>query len=116
MKFRSPYDNRSLTRDQCAFCKQTGHWKKDCSVLKKKNKLNEKSGKPSEVNVAKSDENKFDSSTSSLSITPSICYLDASEWLLDTGATYHICPRREWFSSLEKLDNGVVIMENDATC
>ena len=29
-------------------------------------------------------------------------------------ATYHICPRREWFSSLEKLDSGVVIMRNDA--
>ena len=32
------------------------------------------------------------------------------------GAIYHICPRREWFSSLEKLDNGVVIIKNDAAC
>jgi len=32
------------------------------------------------------------------------------------GATYHICPRREWFSSLEKLDSGVVIIENDVAC
>ena len=63
MKFRSRYDNRSLTRDQCAFCKQTGHWKKDCSKLKKKNKMKEKLGKPSEVNVTKSDGNESDSST-----------------------------------------------------
>jgi len=68
------------------------------------------------VNVTKSDRNEFDSSIFSLSITPSIYYSDASEWLLDTAATYHICPRREWFSSLEKLDSGVVIIGNDAAC
>ena len=71
--------------------------------------MKENSGKPSEVNVAKSDGNESDSSAFSLSITPLICYSDVSEWLLDMGATYHICPRREWFSSLEKLDSGVVI-------
>jgi len=51
--------------------------------------------KPSEVNVAKSDEKDSDSSAFSLFITPSICYLNALEWLLDTRATYHICPRKE---------------------
>jgi len=78
-KSRSRYRNRSLTRDQYAICKQTGHWKKDCPELKKKNKMKEKSEKPSEVNVAKSDENESNSSAFSLSITPSICYSDASE-------------------------------------
>jgi len=76
----------------------------------------EKSKKSSEVNVAKSDGNESDFSTFSLSITTSICCSDTSEWLVDIGATYHICPRREWFSSLEKLDSGVVIMRNDAAC
>ena len=52
----------------------------------------------------------------SLSITSLICYSDASEWLLDTRATYHIYPRREWFFSLEKLDSSIVIMENDVAC
>jgi len=115
-KSRSRYNNRSLTRDQCAFCKQTGHWNKDCPELKKKNKMKEKSGKPSEVNVAKSGGNESDSSAFSLSITPSIYYPDASDWLLDTGATYHICPKREWFYSLDKLDSGIIIMGNDVAC
>ena len=35
---------------------------------------------------------------------------------MDTEATYHICPKREWFSSLEKLNSGVIIMGNDAAC
>ena len=72
--------------------------------------------KPSKVNVVKSDSNDSDSSAFSLSITPLICYSDMSEWLLDTRATYHICPRREWFSSFEKLDGGLVIMKNDDAC
>jgi len=29
---------------------------------------------------------------------------------------HHICSRREWFSSLEKLNGCVVIMENDVEC
>ena len=32
------------------------------------------------------------------------------------GATYHICPMREWFFSLEKLDSKVVIIGNDVAC
>jgi len=62
-KSRSRYSNRSLTRDQCAFCKETGHWKKNCPKLKKKNKMMEKLGKLSEVNVVKSHGNESDSST-----------------------------------------------------
>ena len=78
--------------------------------------MKEKSGKSPELNVSKSNGNESDSSTFSLSITLSIWYSDDSEWLLDTEATYHICLRRKWFSSLKKLDNGVVIMGNDAAC
>ena len=29
---------------------------------------------------------------------------------------HHICSRREWFFSLEKLGCGIVIMGNDAAC
>ena len=88
-KSKSRYGNCSLTHDQRAFCKQTDHRKKDYPELKKKNKMKAKSGIPSEVNVAKSDGNESNSSAFSLSITPLICYSDVSEWLLDTGATYH---------------------------
>jgi len=39
--------------------------------------MKEKLGKPSEVNIAKSDGKESDSSAFSLSITPSICYSNA---------------------------------------
>jgi len=78
--------------------------------IAQKEKLKEKSVKTSEVNVAKSDGNNSDSSAFSFSITLSLCYSDASEWLLNTGATYHTCLKREWFFNFEKLNSGVVIM------
>ena len=60
------------------------------------------------MNVTKLDGENSDSSTFSLSITPSNCHSNASEWILDTGTTYHIYPRREMFASFGKLDGGVM--------
>ena len=63
----------------------------------------------------KSDGNDFDSSFFSLSITPSGCYSNVSEWVLDTGSIYHIYPRRELFTSFEELDSGLMSMGDDHT-
>ena len=41
-------------------------------------------------------------------------YSDA--WLLDSGCTYHICPKREWFNTYKSYDGGSVLMENDIVC
>jgi len=35
---------------------------------------------------------------------------------LETGATYHVCPKRELFSSFEKLDDGLMSICDDHTC
>jgi len=52
----------------------------------------------------------------SLSITSSGYHSDTSEWVLDTGSTYHIYPRRESFASFEELDGGLMPMRDDHTC
>ena len=36
--------------------------------------------------------------------------------MLDIGATYHVCPNRDWFSSFEKLNRFSVIMSDDRPC
>ena len=36
--------------------------------------------------------------------------------ILDSGASYHICPNREWFSTYEQVDSGNVLMINSAVC
>ena len=68
------------------------------------------------MNVAKLDGEDSDSSAFSLSITLSDCYSDVSEWVWDTGATYHICPRRKMFTSFGKLDGGVGSFGDGHTC
>ena len=41
---------------------------------------------------------------------------DNAEWILNTGATYHVCPNRTWFSSFEKLDGCYTVMNDDHPC
>ncbi|KAK9714879.1 hypothetical protein RND81_06G127500 [Saponaria officinalis] len=38
------------------------------------------------------------------------------EWILDFGASYHICPRREWFTTYEQVDEGNISMANSDVC
>ena len=36
-----------------------------------------------------------------------------NNWLLDLGASHHMCLHRSWFSSYQSIDEGVVYMGND---
>ncbi|BBH04849.1 hypothetical protein Prudu_016085 [Prunus dulcis] len=106
-KSRSKSRGKFPAKDECAFCRQKGHWKKDCPKLKNKEK--EKVG--SEANVAKSGDEDFEFALASSSADG-----HSTEWILDSGCTYHMCPIREWFSSFEELDGGVVLMGNNNAC
>ena len=48
--------------------------------------------------------------------TPTIGYSGDSEWILDTGGTYYVCPNRDWFFNFEKLDSCSVVMGDDRLC
>ncbi|KAJ4705025.1 Retrovirus-related Pol polyprotein from transposon TNT 1-94 [Melia azedarach] len=37
-------------------------------------------------------------------------------WILDSGASYHICPRREWFTTYEQVNGGNTSMANSSVC
>jgi hypothetical protein len=38
------------------------------------------------------------------------------EWLLDSGASHHMCPHRSWFSKYQALDGSIVFMRNNVSC
>lgn len=37
-------------------------------------------------------------------------------WLLDFGASNHMCIHREWFKTYKSINDGVIYMGNDVTC
>ncbi|XP_015163237.1 uncharacterized protein [Solanum tuberosum] len=76
-----------LSKDECAFCREKGHWKKDWPKLKSKAKPN--NGKAAmDSNVADCD----DSDYSLVTIDPS---KSSDVWLMDSTCSYHICPNRD---------------------
>ena len=104
---------RNLKRNQCALFKELGHWKVDCPKAKGK-----KVESNTEANLAQADGSDEDSSVFSLSVTtpPPVDYSDNAEWILYTGATYHVCPNRAWLSSFEKLDECYTVMGDYHPC
>jgi hypothetical protein len=38
------------------------------------------------------------------------------QWLLDSGASNHICLHRNWFITYQSIDDGIVYMGNDISC
>ncbi|KAG8502413.1 hypothetical protein CXB51_000424 [Gossypium anomalum] len=40
----------------------------------------------------------------------------SEEWILDSGCTFHMSPNRDWFTTYETVSEGVILMENNASC
>ncbi|GKA88616.1 retrovirus-related pol polyprotein from transposon TNT 1-94 [Tanacetum coccineum] len=90
-----------LSKDECAFCHEKGHWKRDCPRLKTKD--NHYKGKAvAEANVTKCDDEESD-----LSLATSSSRNASEIWLLDSACSHHITPHREWFSNFEEHEEVV---------
>ncbi|KAG6389621.1 hypothetical protein SASPL_151093 [Salvia splendens] len=37
-------------------------------------------------------------------------------WILDSGASYHLCPHKEYFATYEQIDGDNITMANSAVC
>ena len=90
-----------LGKDECAFCHEEGHWKKDCPKLKKKDK-----GKS--MSNACVIEHGGDSNYSEFCLVGYQTIVGFDEWILDTGCSYHMCPHKKGFFKFEEVDDGVV--------
>jgi hypothetical protein len=40
----------------------------------------------------------------------------SDQWVLDTACTFHMSPKRDWFTTYELVDDGSVLMGNDVAC
>ncbi|KAE8695371.1 hypothetical protein F3Y22_tig00110718pilonHSYRG00113 [Hibiscus syriacus] len=97
-----------LSKDECAFCREKGHWKKECPKLKNKGKP-ERGKAVSESNVVEYDDGDSDFA---FAATPSTSC--SSSWLLDSACSHHMTPNREWFFDFKELKGGIVYTANNS--
>ncbi|RDX93346.1 hypothetical protein CR513_24405, partial [Mucuna pruriens] len=98
---------------ECHYCHKIGHIQKHCFLWKKENK--DKKGKSKEKD---DDHDRVTTATGDdlviLRDFESVNFVsDESMWIIDSGATLHVTPRKEFFTSYTAGDFGVLKMGND---
>ena len=98
---KSRSDFRDLKKNQCALCKELGQWKVDCPKAKSKKKESMTEANLAQVvsthaSTLQADALDSDSTVFSFSVTTlTVSFSDNSEWIFNTGATYHVCLNKD---------------------
>ena len=124
-KSRSKSRGRSSMKDiECHHCGKKGHFKRDCCTDKQekgKEKAKEDKSKSSvkieEINAVSEDEGDI-LLNSSLDAAHMVTTDDVilHDWILDSGASFHVTPHREWFTTYDAKRTGRVRLGNDYAC
>ncbi|CAL2259854.1 unnamed protein product [Prunus armeniaca] len=105
---RSKSKKKKEKKEGCFECGSVDHWKRNCKIWKeKKAKREGSSGSASAVTEHESDGELLSVTSGSKAFT---------NWILDTGCTFHMCAVREWFDTYKKVSNGEVLMGDDSSC
>ncbi|GAA0143537.1 hypothetical protein LIER_35758 [Lithospermum erythrorhizon] len=97
--------------DKCYYCEKLGHWKSDCYSFKRDHANSTVKSKKNDNNVGIIDHPQdltvFDE-------VGNVCYAsDEDEWVINSGAPFHVTPHKRFFSSCEFEDFGVAKMGNN---
>jgi len=104
--------NMSQSRDKktCWICGKDGHYKKQCFVWKESNKKFNSSEKGETSNVMEQVIDAAGLNVEDESNAVSEGHDD--EWIMDTGCSFHMTPRRDWFVEFDDSKTGRVKMAN----
>ena len=93
---------------KCWKCGKTGHYKK----YFKYKKVDKPKGSDSNSSTkAKT----FTKEGGDVYLASTATHADRDVWLINSGATYHMTPHREWFYEYEKYDGGDVFLRDEST-
>ena len=87
----------SGSRLKCWLCNKEGYMRKDCYARRKKYGDDE----PGEAAVV------VDQKDDALSVSDN---RHGDEWILDSGCSYHMTTRRDWFDHFQELNTGQVLL------
>lgn len=109
-------DGKRMDKDQCRYCKETGHWIKDCPNLKKpydpdysKKRKNKEDSKKETDNENDTKGFAFVTQMSAKSYPPEI-------WVADSGCTNHMTPYEHLFVNVKHGNYGNVQMADESKC
>jgi hypothetical protein len=98
------------SKHTCWFCGKYGHLKKD--FWKRQNASKEESTKEAkEANLVETNSGFGSGMVDDVLSTYDVSH-QHHHWLLDSGASNHMCLHRNWFSTYQSIDDSVVFMGN----
>jgi hypothetical protein len=105
-KYKGRYKSPGKFGRVCWRCGKEGNYKKQCRSKVEKKKGSEESS---------SIEEKISKEGGDVYLASSSTHADHKAWLIDSDASFHMIPHREWFYKYEKYDGGNVFLGNDST-
>lgn len=94
--------SRSRSKVTCWYCKKEGHMKKDCFARKKRMESEEDGEAAVMVDTLQE--------INALAISD---HGPRDNWVIDSGCSYHMTSRQNWFSEFKEVTGGQVLLSDD---